>query len=244
MSNEMKRLVDEPIDPKLSSILRSAQGDVPPATRRKQDRILAAASATVSFDVPSSPSASTWGWRHARGIGLAGVLVIVSAGVVSRWSLFSTKAPSASAPPASQVDVPGPESRNNEPFVASVGSAPDPTPSVSVDDLPAARPSGSVSAVRKQPAASATVNDELALVDAGRVALAHGDARAALARVTEYRARFPSPRFADEVDALEVSALVALGERTAARSKAERFAAAHPDSPYLQRVRSVVRTTE
>lgn len=244
MSNEMKRLVDEPIEPKLSSILRSARGDVPSGTHGKQERILAAAAATVSFDAPSSPPASTGMWRHARGIGLAGVLVIVSAGVVTRWSLFSTKAPGANAPPAQQVDVTAPEPRSGESSLAPTESTPDPTPSVSVDDLPAVRPSGAGSTVRKQPAAAATVNDELALVDAGRVALAHGDARSALARVTEYRARFTAPRFADEVDALEVSALVALGDRAAARSKAERFAAAHPDSPYLQRVRSVVRTAE
>ncbi|MDF2696162.1 MAG: hypothetical protein K0S65_4545, partial [Labilithrix sp.] len=76
MSNEMKRLVDEPIAPELASVLRSARLDVVPATHEKQARILATAAATVAFDAPSRPQGAPWAWRHARVIGLASLLVI------------------------------------------------------------------------------------------------------------------------------------------------------------------------
>ncbi len=254
MRNDMKRLVDEPIAPEIASILRSAKLDVVPARDEKHARIIAAAAATVSFDRPSRAPGAPW-LRYARTIGLASVLVIATSSLVSRWGSQSTATErGAEATPAeasrssgiasTAVPADGPPS-SPAPRAETSPLEPASTPSLSVDDLPAAPPDtkrdGAGPKTRRNPS---TFEDELAVVDAARIALARSDARETLARVAQYRARFGAPRFADEVDALEVAALAALGDRAAALSKAERFAAAYPDSPYLQRVRSVVRTTE
>ncbi len=253
MREETKRLVDEPIAPELASILRSAKLDVVPATDEKQARIIASAAATVSFDRPSRAPGAPW-LRYGRTIGFASVLIIATSGLVSRWDSGSeateigaeatlTEASRAGAASAA-VPADGPPSPTT-PTAETAPLEPASTPSLSVDDLPAAPPDtkrdGAAPKTRRNPA---SFEDELAVVDAARVALARGHASETLARVAEYRARFGTPRFADEVDALEVAALAAVGDRAAALSKAERFAAAYPDSPYLQRVRSVVRTTE
>ena len=254
MRNEMKRLVDEPIAPELASILRSAKVDVVPARDEKQARIIAAAAATGSFDRPSQAPGAPW-LRSARTIGLASVLIIATSGLVSHWGSQSTATESsaeatpgdasrASAVVSAAVPANGPPS-STTPAAETSPLEPASTPSLSVNDLPAAPPDtkrdGAGPKTRRHPS---TFEDELAVVDAARIALARSDARETLARVAEYRTRFGTPRFADEVDALEVAALAAVGDRAAALSKAERFAAAYPDSPYLQRVRSVVRTTE
>ena len=245
MRDEEKRLVDESIAPELASILRSAKLDVVPARDEKQARIIAAAAATVSFDRPSQAPGAPW-LRSARTIGLASVLIIATSGLVSHWGAESTPGEASRASGVAPAAVPadGPPS-STTPTAERSPLEPASTPSLSVDDLPAAPPNtkrdGAGPKTRRNPS---TFEDELAVVDAARIALARSDASETLARVAEYRARFGTPRFADEVDALEVAALAAVGDRAAARSKAERFAAAYPDSPYLQRVRSVVRTTE
>jgi hypothetical protein len=244
MSDEEKFLIDEAISPELASILRSAELDTVPDTNAKQARIIAAATATVAFDRPRGAQGAPW-LRAARAIGLASVLVLAASSLSSRWDSRSTTTENAATPmeasraselASTAVPVDGPPAET---------SPVQPTSSVSVDDLPSARPdakrNGAGVKARRGPSA---FEDELAVVDAARIALARSDARETLARVAEHRARFRTPRFADEVDALEVVALAAVGERAAALAKAERFAATYPDSPYLQRVRSVVRTPD
>ncbi|MDF2694635.1 MAG: hypothetical protein K0S65_3018, partial [Labilithrix sp.] len=229
--------------------------DVVPATHEKQARILATAAATVPFDAPSRPQGAPWAWRHARVIGLASLLVIAAGGLAIRWSGRSTTTahgddmtgtPLREVPAVGSSTAPGHEGKpSGSSAIAAAAIEPASLPSVSVDDLASAPRSNELEGSSHKPRRNvASLQDELALVDKARVALAQGNAREALARVGEYRARFAAPRFADEADALEVSALAALGDHAAARSKAERFVVAHPDSPYLQRVRSVVRAAE
>jgi hypothetical protein len=263
----MKRLVDEPISPQLARVLRSARRDVPADARARQERIVATAAERVSFDGPPRTAGIPWFTRHVTKIGLASLLVVLSAAVATRWTnrgvglgiAVDERSPRAlssasfsSEPTSLAVTEPRPtgemtESRvdGTSPPSAIVPSRPAEALSVSVDALPSAPRRGDDDATTRKPRPSTSaLGDELALVDAARVALAHGEPRSTLARIAEYRTRFSSPRFSDEADALEVSALVALGDKSLARSKAERFVANHPDSPYLQRVRSVVRNAE
>jgi hypothetical protein len=90
-----------------------------------------------------------------------------------------------------------------------------------------------------KPAAS-TVMAEVASLDRARTALAAGDARAALARVSAHDASFPGGALQPEAVVLRVRALVALGDRAQAASVAGRFLAAHPDSAQAGRLRTLV----
>jgi hypothetical protein len=115
-------------------------------------------------------------------------------------------------------------------------------PSVRVDELPTAAPPAEVA----RPSSAASVakheapklEDELAVIDAARGALAGGRPAVTLSHLHRYRSEFRAPHFVDEADALEVQALAALGRTDEAQTKAKTFLEAHPSSPYTQRVRS------
>ncbi|HYQ28924.1 MAG TPA: hypothetical protein VER04_16950 [Polyangiaceae bacterium] len=76
-------------------------------------------------------------------------------------------------------------------------------------------------------------------MDRARVALASGNASAALAELSHYRAAWPSGVFLTEASVLEIEALSARGERALARERAAEFVAAHPDSPQADRLRAL-----
>lgn len=243
MSDEMKPFLDDPNAPSIAELLRSADLDVPPRSRTKQDRLLAAAATSLSFETASRLGPAAYAMSHARTIGVASVVVIaVLAGVFAR-SQGGRSTPAAVAAHATTSET----ARAVAEIAAPPANeqAPSSTPSLRVDELPSApapsQPEGGGHTLHRP---TTSVADELSLIDAARGALARGTPRVTLARVADYRAAFRQPHFADEADALEVSALAALGDRAAARAKAERFGAVHPNSPYLERVRSAVGAVE
>ena len=59
---------------------------------------------------------------------------------------------------------------------------------------------------------------------------------AALALAEEHAARFAEGTLAPEREVIAISALVALGRRDEARSRADRFHTAYPGSAYLRRI--------
>lgn len=79
---------------------------------------------------------------------------------------------------------------------------------------------------------------ELDAIRPAKARLASGDAAGALAQVRQYRAQFPKGRLGVEATVIEVEALVALGQRSAA----ERLAAPllKGDSPYAARLRTLL----
>jgi outer membrane protein assembly factor BamD (BamD/ComL family) len=79
-----------------------------------------------------------------------------------------------------------------------------------------------------------------ALADARR-ALASGDAAEALRLLDVHDRRFAPPALSAEATILRIEALVAVGRLDEARGLATGFVTAHPDSPYAQRVASLVR---
>lgn len=80
---------------------------------------------------------------------------------------------------------------------------------------------------------------EIDLVRGARAAL-DASPESALASVTEHERLFPDGVFVQEREVIAVEALVRLGRVDAARSRAERFLAAHPGSSHAPRVRRLV----
>jgi hypothetical protein len=88
-------------------------------------------------------------------------------------------------------------------------------------------------------AAPSDLRLEIALVDAARSAVASGADDRALALVNRYDATYRAGTFRPETTALRIEALDHLGRTAQARTLAERFIAAYPDSPLADRVARV-----
>ncbi len=89
---------------------------------------------------------------------------------------------------------------------------------------------------------SATPSDlraEIALVDAARTAVATGGDDRALALLHRYDTSYRPGTFRPEAAALRIEALAHLGRTAQALPLAQRFIAAHPDSPLADRVARV-----
>lgn len=123
--------------------------------------------------------------------------------------------------------------------VASVDVEPPPVASVVVvapsrkAAPPAPAPSESV---------ASSVPTELAALQQARAALASGDAPQALELLDAYGARFPHGAMAQEATVVRIEALVRAGDRDAAHRAADAFLGAYPQSPYADRIRTLLGT--
>ncbi len=116
-----------------------------------------------------------------------------------------------------------------------------PTPAkTATDDMPSVTPSSLPSPAR--PTRADTLADQIAAMDAIRSALASGSGGRALRLVDDYERRFPRGAFVEEAEALRVEAIAKSGDRAAASRAADRFLAAHPNSPHAARVRALVKS--
>ena len=86
---------------------------------------------------------------------------------------------------------------------------------------------------------SSELRAEIALVDAARSAVATGADDRALVLLNRYDNSYRTGTFRPEATALRIEALDHLGRTAQARMLAQRFLAAHPDSPLADRVARV-----
>jgi hypothetical protein len=91
-----------------------------------------------------------------------------------------------------------------------------------------------------QPSASSTLADEVAALQVARTALAAHDPNGAIVALDRYKGRFPAAKLGPEATFLRIDALNQRGDRAAASAMGERFLTAHPNSPYADRVRSIL----
>jgi hypothetical protein len=89
-------------------------------------------------------------------------------------------------------------------------------------------------------APQSTLAAEVIALGEARRALTSGEAVSSLSLLETYDRRFVQPTLALEATVLRIEALVALGRLDEARRLARGMLVAHPDSPYAQRVRSLV----
>jgi hypothetical protein len=102
---------------------------------------------------------------------------------------------------------------------------------------------GSASAMPRAVAPSGSGNSvlaEVASLDRARSALASGDARTAVDRLTEHERAFAGGALEPEAVVLKVRALLQLGRFADATAAANRFLATHPDSSQGARLRALV----
>lgn len=90
------------------------------------------------------------------------------------------------------------------------------------------------------PAASATLADEVKLLDESRGALARGDGAAALRALDTFQKTFPRGRLGMEATVLRVEALASIGRVADAQALGRSFLDAHPESALSPRVRRAI----
>lgn len=258
----MKRLVEGSLSPRAASLLRSAATDVPPRAAEEKARLVTAVASSMTAPGAGSPLSS------GKWLGVVSLAVIVTAGALAAGYRL-TSAGSASTLPVStsnaETRLAPAEPNVGDDAIAVAAPTPAPPKSVDVMDLPsapvrasggtralaapsaiaaseAARPTApsTASSTNRSSAGTPSLEDELRAVDEARAAFVDNNPTLALERVDSYRRRFPSGRFLDEAEALEIQSLVALGRSEEARLRADRFLATRPASPYAQRVRSAV----
>ncbi|HEX2878902.1 MAG TPA: hypothetical protein VHO25_05135, partial [Polyangiaceae bacterium] len=136
--------------------------------------------------------------------------------------------PALAAPPPSTVEAPG----------APVMQATDLPVEPAVDVPAGVKASNGDKAVPEAPVAEPSLAAELDAIRPAKTRLAAGDAAGALAQVRQYRSQFPKGRLAVEATVIEVEALVALGQRSAAEKRAAPLLKG--DSPYAARLRTLL----
>lgn len=194
-------------------------------------------SASATANAASLAHGSWWGGALiGLGVGLVGAAVI--------W--FAPPLPGSPAPPlpprievaaplpvAEPAPIPAPIA-SSAPLLAERSASPAPrAPSAISAPAPSSTPTASASA---EPANGPA--EELALLVQIKQRAA-SDPAGAVALVDEGHRRFPRGSFYQERESIAVLALAQIGRSTEARERAQRFLAAHPQSPYAERLRAL-----
>jgi hypothetical protein len=146
----------------------------------------------------------------------------------------------ATPPVVSAVPQPGlgptkPADAELEPPIQATTPAPEAAAPAQHEPLARATPPAPSVAAR-------SIQNELELIRTAQKHLHRGDARGALAVLSEHARRYPAGALSEEREASRVFALCGLGDAAGARRHAERFLRRAPNSPFAERVRASCRS--
>ncbi|HEY1533250.1 MAG TPA: hypothetical protein VGF76_04515 [Polyangiaceae bacterium] len=233
---DLNRLLEEPgADPLEVSLVQLARSEGPSAESRR--RILAGLGAGIAAGTISAPSDAAQKATHS-----AASSVAVKWGVASVIAIGASVVAFLSLQPKAHTPVVPP--LTNAPTVSVPVTAPAATvsgelvPVTKVEDLPTLTDSASADSPKSVGAPS--LAEEVAAIKSAKGALAGGNAAQALRELDAYKLHFPRGRLAQEATVVRIEALIGSGNQTAAGTVADHFLAAHPDSPYSARVRTLV----
>jgi hypothetical protein len=260
MSDEPRRLLDDPGTP--AELRQELEAEVRELWHHDAAAGLAALSAAIQSGSPPLPGgegpdpgggagpgaapavAAAKGGVLAKGlvVGLATVgLAAGLTGAIATWSRAPTPAPtptvlSPETPTAGPIMAPPPE----EPPAATADPAP---------PLPETKPAPTVSARGASPAPVGLTPSPRPQAPRNAEEIEHmirlrekaaSDPAAALRLAEEGRQRFAGGLFSIEREFIAIESLARLGRLGEARRRGEGLIAAHPSSPYADRVRAVL----
>ncbi len=241
---DLNRLLDEQgTDPLEADLLRLARSEGPSGESRR--RILtglgvAIAAGTVSqSSAAASKATASVASRSALKWG-AGSSIVVAAGVAA-YLLLAHHAPSVQPAPANAAAAVTALAPVSEPASLAAPTAPVAADSAQVtrlEDLPTLPDSSASDASHS--AAAPSLADEVAAIKSAKSQLAAGNAAQSLHELDAYRAHFPHGRLTQEASVVRIEALLKSGNQAAASAAADRFLAAHADSPYAARVHTLI----
>jgi hypothetical protein len=244
MSEPQRLLQEEQGGDELTrSLLRSARDDAPAPHARQKTMIAlglaggvgatvtaATATSTAATLAKGSASVALLKWI---GVGVLGGVVTVGAVAVvqSRNSAAPSVAPSVKTAANPAPIEPAP--------IQTAAPAAEPAPSAAPIEEPAAKPAEAPKASAK-PAEKTSLADEVAALDVARVALASGNAAAALRALDDHDRRFPGGALGPEATVMRIEALALRGDRASAARLGRAFLDAHPRSPHASRIRTLL----
>ena len=254
-----RRLVEGNQESLESRVLLSASADR--ASPRSQAAALAAFSATLSMAAHGSAATgasvlaakSVWSLYAVKGI-VGGQLA--AATCVGTYAAIEASLHPRAAGQHPAATVRGP---------AGLGKAQAAAPALGADAIGASTPSERVAAQSTRPAVeteprvsgypgaprpsgsgavpkleSQSLAREVALLREARLALARGDARAALGAIDRRDREFPRGSLGPEATVLRVESLVRAGDRARARTVASSFLRRQPRGPHADRMRALL----
>lgn len=208
------------------------------------------AASSASHSLASTNPAVKGGFKIPKGLFAVGLSCMVAAGIFAGRAFLSS-APSSSPIATPSTSMLPPPSAPTAPVVASTDA---PTaaamPSLSVDELPTAKPSAAASAKvaevaaktapQRAPEAPESDNDglarEAALLAEARQAEQRGDDQRALERLDEHARTFPNGWLAADRAAERIIVLCNLGRREEASREAAVFLQSRPKSHLTRRI--------
>jgi TolA-binding protein len=227
------------------SLLSAGEAEEPSAESARRAAAALGLGASVALaaqaaraGLASQTSAAVLRWAAVALVGAGGLLLVGQA---------LRRHHTALPPPEVSVQLPEPP---KAPAQAEVDSTPEPP------SAPSAEAVAPKAGVRSSPtphspapvalpsAASGSLGDEIALLDAARRALRSGDARLALSDLDRHQAEFPRGVLGQEATLLRIEALVRSGNRPAAEALARQFLARQPNSPHAKRIESLLGQAE
>lgn len=158
----------------------------------------------------------------------AGLVVVGALGLGARALL---RAPASSSPPPASTTSPSIVAPPPAASVTAPLAAPEPPPTAA-----STAPSVGKPAPLAKPGPSSDPVAEEEILGRARAALA-ADPSKALALTAQHAAKFPGGMLSQEREQIAIEALLALGRRADALTRAKRFAATWPRSPYVSRLR-------
>jgi hypothetical protein len=184
------------------------------------------------------------------GAAVAGGAAVYQRASAPRPALSATSLAGSALAPAAEVHSNGaptvvtpnevlPAAQPGAALERSLGSSRPPAPAAGARE--AAVPYGSGQASFPTGAADASDTAESRRLLAARSLLRSGRASAALSALASIRADFPEGSLAQEREALTIEALLAFGDRAAARARAAAFLARYPESPHVDAVRKALK---
>jgi hypothetical protein len=236
-------------------VLESAAGDAPSPEFRKRIAkelgVLASIATLTSATTVAGQTLGTIAWIKLLGVGAvmglatAGVSYAVSDGPAppAPREVPAVRKPATAPLPPPQAIEPTDEPKTVVPPPrAPSDAAPEPTTrKEGIEKHPAAAPDPALPSRATMTPTDSALAEELRAIEKIRRALAAGDPTAALSALDRYEA-VPGPKlFAEEAQVLRIEALARQGNDAGARALAGRFLTQHPESPYVERVRSLVR---
>jgi hypothetical protein len=195
----------------------------------------------VGAAATATPSLLQKIWSSTVGKLVLAVAVLCAAGAATYPLLREkpTQAPRA-ASPAGVRTIPA---RSSQAAMSSAIAAPEPVAAEPRATKPVPtelRPRAEKSAPSASPpAGEQTVDEEVKLMNAAQAALRAGKAAQALELLTQHTERFPSGKLTTLREVTRMMALCQAGRRAEARQLAANFIAQRPDSPFVERVKTI-----
>jgi hypothetical protein len=202
--------------------------------------VVALSAGTAAASGSIAPKAMLVSSALMKWVGI-GAGVAATVGVVGYASYSRLVAP---ASPAAAVVVPPLPSATATPLTPEVPRREAPSSpqddSLSFEPVPAAPARAVAPRPASAPATPSTLDDEVYAIDQARRALTAGNAAAALQLVDAYDAKYPGGALVQESTEIRIEGLFRTGKRPAATKLANRFLAAHPESPYAREIRTLM----